>query len=85
MNKLLNIVTMMLIVFSLTACTSAQKKSRMVPSEPVEEINVGVSAVSNFEDKLLDENDEQELADLSNELDEDVNLEGLDELMDIEI
>ena len=85
MNKLLGIVTLMVLIFSLTACTPAPKKSNMVPDGQAQPTDVGIAAVSNSADALLNENDEKQLADLSNDLDDDFGLGEGDELLGMEI
>lgn len=74
-------------LFLLTACTSAPKKSRMVPGGSAEAIGDEASAVSGgaVSGDVVSLKDEQELDALSQSLEDDFNLEEIDEMVDIEI
>lgn len=95
MNKLMSIIPLIVIVFSLTACTPAPKKSSMVPNGPALPLGgepaAGESAVSvadTTSGAVFNDADEkafEELADISTTLDDDLGLREMDTLVDIEI
>ncbi len=85
MKKILHIIVLIVVVVALSGCVFGPKKSRMVPDGPVEPLGSGASALSNSADAVITDHDEQELADLSRELDEDISFDDIEELTKLDI
>ncbi|MDO8642508.1 MAG: hypothetical protein Q7R76_02845 [Candidatus Woesearchaeota archaeon] len=85
MKKILHIIVLIAVVFALSGCVFGPKKSKLVPDGPAQPLGSGASALSNSANTVITDHDEQELADLSRELDEDINFDDIEELTKLDI
>ncbi len=88
MNRIIFLIVLSCVVISVSACSSITKKAR-ITFGPVDDDTLAPSVIEDIQeespDTLLSREEEQELIALARELEDEIELEGLEELINIEI